>query len=313
MTTSTELGPAKTHSRPGLLKISLTKRPELFWALISGALVYFVLAVYQPFGTRELAINFKLLRLAGYGVLTTILIYMGLARSRRVRLLDRGQQIMQELLIWAVCFVLAGCLSYLYYCWAFLAVASVHGFSSFLQYFSAVAILPLCLVWVSGARLDPIIEGSRRAVEEIPASGETPVEHRQSAAEINQAVLPEHAEKPSAPTPHTVVLIGENKDERLPVELASLLWLRGADNYVEVMTAEPDGVKVRLLRSSLASVQQQLGHTRVVRAHRSHMVNLDRVARWRGNSQGMKLFLRELDEPVAVSRAYVEPIKQALA
>lgn len=312
MKTSAEFDRLSSIAQSGRIRAFVVRRPELLWALLSGTLVYFVLAVYQPFGTRELIINYKLLRLSGYGVLTSVFIYLGLARSRRVCLLDPGQQLRQELLIWAACFLLAACLSYLYYCWAFISTPSVAGWGSFLQYFSAIAILPLCLVWMAGARLDPLTQGSAKAAEQA-STGQSSSEVDQNHNKLTPTPESLGLHSPPATKPESVILVGENKDERLSVDLASLLWLRGADNYVEVVCSEGGGVNVRLLRSSLAAVQLQLVDTRIVRVHRSHLVNLDRVAHWRGNTQGMKLYLRELAEPIAVSRAYVETTKQALS
>ena len=274
-------------------------RFELLWALLSGVLVYFVLAVYQPFGTREVAINFKLARLAGYGLLATILVYGALRRCRLGRMRP-GWRRSDEIRVWGVWFLAAACLSYLYYCWAFVARPSLYGFWSFLQFFASVAVLPLFLVWLAGTRAI-----SATAVETIVETG--PLSDL-PASDNPQTTQPSR----EALVPAELILFGENKDERLAVDLDTLLWVRGADNYVELISVENASVKVRLLRSSLASVQQQFAGTRVVRAHRSHLVNLARVSHSRGNSQGLKLYLRDLDEPVAVSRAYVEPIRSAL-
>jgi hypothetical protein len=107
----------------------------------------------------------------------------------------------------------------------------------------------------------------------------------------------------------TVELLAENGKDRLLLPLADLLYLESADNYSEVVFEKGGLVKKELLRGSLSRFESQVPEGVVVRCHRSYLVNLHRVQRVTGNAQGYKLHLRGLPTPIPVARAYSEVVR----
>lgn len=68
-------------------------------------------------------------------------------------------------------------------------------------------------------------------------------------------------------------LLVPDRDRLRLIDVASIVWLEAADNYVQVHTAE----RSYLLRRTLQDLHAQLGDERFVRIHRSTVVNLSQV------------------------------------
>ena len=68
-------------------------------------------------------------------------------------------------------------------------------------------------------------------------------------------------------------LLVPDRDRLRLIDVASIVWLEAADNYVQVHTAE----RSYLLRRTLQDLHVQLGDERFVRIHRSTVVNLSQV------------------------------------
>jgi DNA-binding LytR/AlgR family response regulator len=117
---------------------------------------------------------------------------------------------------------------------------------------------------------------------------------------------------PKATLAPTLTFTAENGKDTLTIATAAVLYLEAADNYCTVVH---DGAAVAgrtLLRASLSRLATQAstqGATRLVRVHRSYLVNLARVTRVSGNAQGYRLHLPIPDsDPVPVGRTYAEAV-----
>ena len=91
------------------------------------------------------------------------------------------------------------------------------------------------------------------------------------------------------------------------------LFAETADNYVQFYALTPEGVERRILRSTLRTVEEEVGQfPHLVRTHRSFLVNLHKVESFTGNAQGLKLQLQGIDREIPVSRKLVEEIREKL-
>lgn len=106
-----------------------------------------------------------------------------------------------------------------------------------------------------------------------------------------------------------ITLIAENEKDTLTLSPTSLLCVESSDNYCTIYFVQDGKLQKPLLRSSLSRVESQLAdHSRLVRCHRSFIVNLDRVERVTGNAQGYKLHLLHGEIEVPVARRYNETL-----
>jgi len=108
-------------------------------------------------------------------------------------------------------------------------------------------------------------------------------------------------------------LQAKGANDWLKIELEQLLFIESSDNYVCVYYLENGQRQRQLLRGSLKHMAEQLQDFPVQRCHHSFIVNLTAVRYADGNARGMKLYLRQWEEPVPVSRKYVRSISESLA
>lgn len=146
--------------------------------------------------------------------------------------------------------------------------------------------------------------------------------YREDSEEMNagmqphdlQEEMPEQEASPAAPSASMVTIPSESGREDLKVPMSQLLFIRSAGNYLEVFQAKGTQVDRQVVRGSLKRTEESLAeHPRLLRCHKSHLVNLDRVARVSGNAQGFQLHLDQGEELVPVSRRLNDQLGKLLA
>lgn len=110
-----------------------------------------------------------------------------------------------------------------------------------------------------------------------------------------------------------ITLSSETLNEYLCLKAQDLLYIRSADNYIEIYYKNDDKIVKKLLRSSLKAVAETLSaHRCFLRCHKSYLINLHKVERVSGNAQGYKLHVADAAVQIPVSRQYNDFIKQQL-
>ncbi len=100
--------------------------------------------------------------------------------------------------------------------------------------------------------------------------------------------------------------------EMLEVASGDFLYAEAEGNYVKVCyrAGVDKQVVKKLLRATMKQAEEAvLGSLSVVRCHRAFLVNVEKVVRVDGNSQGYRLRLEGCEEDVPVSRAYAKEVK----
>jgi DNA-binding LytR/AlgR family response regulator len=108
-------------------------------------------------------------------------------------------------------------------------------------------------------------------------------------------------------------LLSENRSEKLGLDLSDLLLVRSAENYVEVLYFENQSVQKKLLRATMLSIEAQLRpFKKMVRCHRTCIVNTGLVEKLQRTARGIRLRISGYDEEIPVSRQYLLSVKAAL-
>lgn len=101
--------------------------------------------------------------------------------------------------------------------------------------------------------------------------------------------------------------------DSLAIKVNLLLFIRSANNYIEVFWKEMDIIKNQMVRCSMANAEELLKeHKFIIKCHRSYMVNINYIDRFEGNSQGYKLFFDNISYPIPVSKNSVEKLKELI-
>lgn len=98
------------------------------------------------------------------------------------------------------------------------------------------------------------------------------------------------------------------------LDVTSFLFARSDKNYLHVYHAREDGIDRKLVRMTLTDLSDQLeNHERLLRVHRSFLVNLDKVTSVDGNASGYRLEVEPGDQQVAVSRSYIPEFENRMS
>ena len=101
--------------------------------------------------------------------------------------------------------------------------------------------------------------------------------------------------------------------DSLAIKVNLLLFIRSANNYIEVYWKEGDLVKNQMVRCSMAYAEDLLKEDKnIVKCHRSFIVNINYIDRFEGNVQGYKLYFEKIDFPIPVSKSYAGKLRELI-
>jgi len=101
-----------------------------------------------------------------------------------------------------------------------------------------------------------------------------------------------------------IVLKAENGKDFFSTNSEQLLYIESSDNYATIVYINDNKIFKKLLRSSLNKLDEQISSTKIIRCHRSYIVNLNAIIKITGNAQGYKLFFHVLESPIPVARKF---------
>ncbi len=102
-----------------------------------------------------------------------------------------------------------------------------------------------------------------------------------------------------------VYFVSNYSKDNLTIKINSLLFVRSANNYVEIFWKENNAVKKKLIRSTLKNIEETLKeYTFIIKCHRTNIVNIENIKKIVKSSQGYKLFFEKVDFPILVSKKY---------
>jgi predicted house-cleaning noncanonical NTP pyrophosphatase (MazG superfamily) len=110
-----------------------------------------------------------------------------------------------------------------------------------------------------------------------------------------------------------VNFVSDYQKDSLAIKVSLLLFIRSANNYIEVFWKEGDSVKNRMVRCSMAYSEDLLSEYKfIIKCHRSYMVNITYIDRFEGNLQGYRLYFEKIDFPIPVSKSFASKLKELI-
>ena len=101
--------------------------------------------------------------------------------------------------------------------------------------------------------------------------------------------------------------------DSLAVKISLLLFIRSANNYIEVFWKDGETIKNQMVRCSMLSAEELLKeHKFIFKCHRSFIVNVKYIDRIEGNSQGYRLFFDNINFPIPVSKNSVTKLQELI-
>jgi len=106
----------------------------------------------------------------------------------------------------------------------------------------------------------------------------------------------------------------ERGEMKLSVKSENLFYIETADNYVQVHYQNLGKMQVLMIRNSMKNIEWRFQNTKLVRCHRSYLVNLQKVQMLRRVEGDVLLdFNDEKIAPLPVSKAYVNQVMKYFA
>jgi DNA-binding LytR/AlgR family response regulator len=289
-----------------------SRQVSLIRGVVIGAFVGLFLIVFQPFGIERWQTAYKLVKLAGFGLIAGLLtaghfvvwprLFPGwFAESRWSVGRAIGFILTLQLSIAGV--------NYLYVTSLSGVALTASGFGQSIGVTLLVGIFP-----TTGAVLVSYLVRLRQYVRSANALSPDSASLTPAGAELNRTDVgadtglagamaepnPTAAPDPGAP----FTLIGDSGRDTLTLTANDLLFIESSDNYATVVYLKQAVPTRVLLRNTLSRLEAQANRPDVVRCHRSFVVNLGRVDRVTGNAQGYKLHLLQNQFAVPVARQY---------
>jgi len=101
--------------------------------------------------------------------------------------------------------------------------------------------------------------------------------------------------------------------DSLAIKVSLLLFIRSANNYIEIFWKDGESFKNQMVRCSMAYAEDLLKeHKFIVKCHRSFIVNINYIDRFEGNLHGYKLFFENIDFPIPVSKNFASKLQELI-
>lgn len=110
-----------------------------------------------------------------------------------------------------------------------------------------------------------------------------------------------------------IQILDEKNEMRLSIRRENLLLIESADNYVCVYYLNGGKTKKSMVRNTIGRIAEHLQGTRIVRCHRSYMINLDHAQILHRDKEGVFIELGLDGVPdVPISKTYADNVRDWL-
>ena len=268
---------------------------ESRWRIILSISLFvslFIL-IFQPFGISNYTGEFKPLFEAAYGIVTFIVLIIDLFLFPLFldEWFDSQKWTVFKQMIWQVWILFSIGLGNFLYSSLFLRFTDgLNAFLTFQFYTLVVGIIPILII--------TILHQNSLLSKNLKLAGE-----------MNADLLSEELLSPD----EKVRIMAENNKDKLEINLSDFSYLSSTGNYVQVYFLVNNELRNVLLRNTLKHIEEQVRQSpSIIKCHRAFLVNKDKIIRVKGNSQGLRLILKDTMEEIPVSRNYSKSLLDSL-
>jgi DNA-binding LytR/AlgR family response regulator len=117
--------------------------------------------------------------------------------------------------------------------------------------------------------------------------------------------------EPNIDTGKTVIIRDNSGVEKLILAIDNILYIKSADNYVEILHIENGEPTKTLIRNTIKNFETDFKDLPIIRCHRSFMINTKKIESARKTSSGFDVKINHISETIIpVSRSYVSELKK---
>lgn len=260
-------------------------------SLCIGIFVALFLVVFEPFNISESKDNFRVLKSAGFGLVSFIVLlvfYFIVPKIFKDFFKEKNYTLGKDIIASAGLIFLVGIANAVYSQCVLNQNANSSIWIMIWQTF-LVGIFPLSFL--------SLLQYNRQLKANLKVSKDIQLSKPQSQTEEGLNSEPQYFS-----------ISGDQENDK--IELNDLLYLESDGNYVNLNYLNNGIVSKSLQRVTLKSIESENAFTNILRCHRSYIVNLDQIEDVRGNAQGLKLSLKNCEDSVPVSKKYIPAFKR---
>ena len=263
------------------------------WKLIIPISLFIALfmLIFQPFGLNELEMENKWLVLVGYGAVTFIILFINLAMPRLIfpgSFNDEKWNVWKEILSIMLILFTVGLGNLLYSYWMMGFHLTLKNGLIFQIYTLAVGIIPVSVLI-------------------ILKQNYLNRKNRESAGAISTSLA--YRKKDSLNT-QILRITSDNEKDGIELMVKNLLFIKSEGNYITIGYLLDGKARKTLLRNTLKYASRLFSpYPFIYQCHRSWLVNMDRISRVTGNSQGLRIELEGLEDDIPVARKQINDFK----
>jgi hypothetical protein len=252
-----------------------------------GVFVSTFLYIYQPFGIASISEEYRLFYVLGIGLhiaFTLSLVYFLIPVLFKSIFMAEKWTIKNEIFYIVLAFFMVTCSNYLYNMLIGDGIAPYHNFIEFFGITVAVGIFPVMIMVFF--------------VERNLSS-----KNIQKAEEYSQLLFKREAKKEKNTeitiTPETTTT------SNLVINYKDFVFATSDNNYSTIYFKEEGKLDNQLLRLTFKNLEEQLiEFSKIIRCHKSYMVNKNYISEVKGNARSLMLKVELYDKMIPVSRSF---------
>ena len=265
--------------------------------LVISPFISIFLVIFQPFGLQGLESDRKTLILAGYGMVTFVVLCIDLLIVPFIFpsvFKEEKWTVAKEIFFFIIIIVTIAAGNYLYS--VLLSIVSWVGFQGFI-----------------------VFTGFTLCIAIIPAIGIIVISHNallrknlKASAQLSQMIVEKKGGGVS--NDHNLVITSDNKNQKIDTPASNLICIESEGNYVNTWFLEEGKIVRLLIRNTIKNIENQIQEAEnLFKCHRAYIINLSYIDKVTGNSQGYRLLIRYLDKEIPVARNYSKSFKEAIS
>ena len=134
--------------------------------------------------------------------------------------------------------------------------------------------------------------------------------HIDSANSLNKNLQ----EKSNQVQNSTIRFFADNEKDFVEFDINDFYYIESSGNYIEIHLLMEDKIIRKTFRSSLKrGLDFFIEIPEVIQCHRAFIVNTTKINNVKGNSQGLRLSLKNCETEVPVSRGFVKNVKNKIS
>jgi len=248
--------------------------------------------IFQPFGISNYTGEYKHLFESGYGVVTFIVLIIDLFvfpiflddwfKSQKWTVLK--QMIWQIWILFSI-----GLGNFIYSAIFFRFISGFHAFLIYQFYTLVVGVIPILVITI--LHQNALLSDNLKIANELTGNLNS-----YTSLDVSDEI---------------VKIAADNNKDKIEMNLSDFIYVGSTGNYVQVFYMVKNELKSVLLRNTLKQIEEQVKDCpSIIKCHRAFLVNRDRILQVKGNSQGLRLILKDTSDEIPVSRNYSKSLRE---